>query len=123
TSFVRPTPAGAVAVAPTRLGLGLAALGRPAYHTLGHGRDLAGATAWAALRDRCHAVLDAAWAAGVRYVDTARSYGDGETFLSRWATARGLGPEALLVGSKWGYTYVGGWQVDAPVHEVKDHDV
>jgi aryl-alcohol dehydrogenase-like predicted oxidoreductase len=29
----------------------------------------------------------------------------------------------VVVGSKWGYRYVGGWQLDAPVHEVKDHSV
>jgi aryl-alcohol dehydrogenase-like predicted oxidoreductase len=27
------------------------------------------------------------------------------------------------VGSKWGYTYVGDWRVDARVHEVKDHSL
>ena len=29
----------------------------------------------------------------------------------------------MVVGSKWGYTYTAGWQVDAPVHEVKDHSL
>jgi aryl-alcohol dehydrogenase-like predicted oxidoreductase len=28
--------------------------------------------------------------------------------------------DAITVGSKWGYTYVGSWRLDAPVHEVKD---
>jgi aryl-alcohol dehydrogenase-like predicted oxidoreductase len=27
------------------------------------------------------------------------------------------------VGSKWGYTYTADWQVDADVHEVKDHSL
>ena len=27
------------------------------------------------------------------------------------------------MGSKWGYTYVGDWQVNARVHEVKDHSL
>ena len=27
------------------------------------------------------------------------------------------------MGSKWGYTYVGDWRVDAQVHEVKDHSL
>ena len=27
------------------------------------------------------------------------------------------------MGSKWGYTYVGDWQVDAHVHEMKDHSL
>ena len=29
----------------------------------------------------------------------------------------------MTVGSKWGYTYVGNWRVDARVHEVKDHSL
>jgi aryl-alcohol dehydrogenase-like predicted oxidoreductase len=50
-----------------RIGLGLAALGRPGYINLGHGRDLAGETDVSALERRTHEVLDAAHAAGVRY--------------------------------------------------------
>lgn len=29
----------------------------------------------------------------------------------------------LTVSSKWGYTYVGGWQRDADVHEIKEHSL
>ncbi len=103
------------------MGLGLAALGRPAYHNLGHARDLAGAHDVDAVRAHAWSVLDAAWAAGFRWLDVARSYGRGESFLRGWLDARGLGAQEALVASKWGYTYVGGWQIDAPVHEVKDH--
>ena len=53
-------------------------------------------------------MLDAAYAAGVRYVDAARSYGLAEAFLGTWLRARTLSPDALTIGSKWGYTYVGG---------------
>jgi aryl-alcohol dehydrogenase-like predicted oxidoreductase len=67
-----------------------------------------------------HAVLDAAYAAGVRYFDAARSYGEAEAFLATWLRRRGLAPGEVTVGSKWGYTYTAGWRVDAPVHEVKD---
>jgi len=103
-----------------RLGIGLAALGRPAYITAGRGADLAGGRTVADLRDRTFAVLDAAYAAGVRYVDAARSYGRAEEFLAAWLAAR---PEVddVEIGSKWGYRYVGGWRMDADVHEVKDH--
>lgn len=105
----------------TRLGLGLAALGRPAYHNLSHGDDLRGRQSHDALQAHCHDMLDAAWAAGIRTFDVARSYGDGEAFLRSWIDARGLAPSALTVGSKWGYTYVGDWRLDADVHERKDH--
>lgn len=107
----------------TRLGLGLAALGRPAYHNLGHGSDLEGARTVDALRVRCHQVLDAAWAAGLRYVDVARSYGQGEAFLRDWLLSRDLTRDDLTVGSKWGYVYTAAWRDDAGVHEVKDHSV
>ena len=68
-------------------------------------------------------MLDAAYDAGVRYVDAARSYGDAEAFLSGWLAARGRQPGDLAIGSKWGYTYVGGWRIDAEQHEVKDLSV
>jgi aryl-alcohol dehydrogenase-like predicted oxidoreductase len=105
----------------TKIGLGLAALGRPGYLTLGHADDLHGARDPAALERRCHAVLDAAWAGGVRWIDCARSYGRAEEFLAAWLRARAIGPDALTVSSKWGYTYTADWRTDAPVHEVKDH--
>ena len=104
----------------SRLGLGLAALGRPGYINLGHGDDLGGRKDVAALERNAHTVLDAAFEAGVRYFDAARSYGRAEEFLAFWLDRRGLPPGAVTVGSKWGYTYTAGWQVDAEVHEVKD---
>jgi aryl-alcohol dehydrogenase-like predicted oxidoreductase len=66
-------------------------------------------------------VLDAAYERGVRYVDVARSYGMAEEFLTSWLAQRGLPADALTVGSKWGYRYVGGWRMDAEVQEIKDH--
>lgn len=111
------------------LGLGLAALGRPGYINLGRDAELAelGADRTRdAMERRCHAVLDAAYAAGVRYFDCARSYGEAEAFLSSWLALRGLmGKADLVVGSKWGYRYTAEWRVDnggAP-HEVKDHSL
>lgn len=107
----------------SRLGLGLAALGRPAYINLGRERDFENERTIASLEQRCHRVLDAAFAAGIRYVDAARSYGNAEAFLSTWIKARQLPPHALTIASKWGYTYVGAWHMDAAVHEVKDLSV
>jgi aryl-alcohol dehydrogenase-like predicted oxidoreductase len=104
----------------SRIGLGLAALGRPAYINVGHGRDLGGATDVSALERRAHEVLDAAYAGGVRYFDAARSYGRAEEFLASWLDSRGISPGEVTVGSKWGYTYTGGWRLNADQHEVKD---
>jgi aryl-alcohol dehydrogenase-like predicted oxidoreductase len=104
-----------------RIGLGLAAVGRPGYINLGRSRDLDDLSV-AGLCARTWELLDAAYAAGVRYVDVARSYGRAEEFLASWLDAR---PEAtdVVAGSKWGYTYTAGWRTDADVHEVKDHSV
>lgn len=106
----------------TRMGLGLAALGRPGYINLGHNQDLPG-TEVAAMEQHAHSVLDAAWEAGVRYFDAARSYGRAEEFLGSWLRARGVPPAAVTVGSKWGYTYTANWQIDADKHEVKEHSI
>lgn len=104
-----------------RLGLGLAALGRPAYINLGHGEDFPGGRTPEAMERHAHVVLDAAWDLGIRYVDAARSYGQAEAFLRSWLVARGIAPGAVVVGSKWGYRYVGDWRLEAERHEVKDH--
>lgn len=104
----------------TRIGLGLAALGRPGYINLGHAQDLAGQTDVESMERAAHDVLDAAYAGGVRYFDAARSYGRAEAFLASWLERRGFGPDDVTVGSKWGYTYTANWRVDAEVHEVKD---
>jgi aryl-alcohol dehydrogenase-like predicted oxidoreductase len=104
----------------SRLGLGLAALGRPGYINLGHGEDLAGRIDVADMERNAHEVLDAAYEGGVRYFDAARSYGKAEEFLASWLARRGLDPEDVAVGSKWGYTYTADWRVDAEEHEVKE---
>ncbi|MFE9249379.1 aldo/keto reductase [Streptomyces sp. NPDC007088] len=110
----------AVTTPTARIGLGLAAVGRPGYINLGRDRDLPGDRTVEELRARSHELLDAAYAQGVRYVDVARSYGRAEEFLADWLAAR---PEAtdVVVGSKWGYTYTAGWRTQAPSHETKDH--
>ncbi|MGY1634905.1 aldo/keto reductase [Geodermatophilus sp. SYSU D01186] len=101
------------------LGLGLAAVGRPAYITAGRDADLPGDRTPAALRARAHDLLDAAARLGVRYVDAARSYGLAEEFLASWLRGR-TGPPPF-VASKWGYRYTADWRPDAVRHEVKDH--
>jgi aryl-alcohol dehydrogenase-like predicted oxidoreductase len=73
-----------------------------------------------AMERNAHEVLDAALDGGVRYFDAARSYGKAEAFLASWLERRGLRPGEVTVGSKWGYTYTAGWEVDADPPEVKD---
>lgn len=106
----------------SRLGLGLAAIARPAYITAGRGAGIGDDRAVETLRARTRDLLDAGYAAGIRYVDVARSYGRAEEFLAGWLADR---PDTgdVEIGSKWGYRYVGGWRTDAEQHEVKDHSL
>jgi aryl-alcohol dehydrogenase-like predicted oxidoreductase len=104
------------------LGVGLAAVGRPAYLNAGRAGDLGEDRSVDALRRRTADVLDAAYAGDIRYIDTARSYGRAEEFLADWLASR---PEVtdVVIASKWGYTYVGEWRLDSSVHEVKEHSL
>jgi aryl-alcohol dehydrogenase-like predicted oxidoreductase len=104
-----------------RLGLGLAALGRPGYLNLGHGSDLGADRSVEGLRCHAHGVLDAAYEAGVRAFDAARSYGRAEEFLGQWLRSRQ--PADVVVSSKWGYVYTADWRIEADPPEVKHHDV
>lgn len=104
-----------------RFAVGLAALGRPAYINVGRVDALPADRSVESLRAATWQVLDAAYAAGVRWVDTARSYGRAEEFLGGWLADRGH--DDVTVSSKWGYAYVGDWRLDAPVHEVKEHSL
>ena len=107
----------------TPIGLGLAALGRPGYINLGHADDLRHQYEPALMAAQTAVLCDAAWAAGIRYFDAARSYGRAEEFLGAWLRARTPDRTSLTVGSKWGYTYTAGWCTDATVHEVKEHSL
>ncbi|WP_290802103.1 aldo/keto reductase [Herbiconiux sp.] len=109
----------------SRIGLGLAAVGRPAYITVGRAHDLGGDSDRSidALRERAHNLLDAAWWLGIRYVDCARSYGRAEEFLGSWLAAHPGRRDELTIGSKWGYEYTGDWRMDAPAHERKEHSL
>ncbi|MGB7340860.1 MAG: aldo/keto reductase [Phototrophicaceae bacterium] len=107
----------------SKMGLGLAALGRPGYINLEHGLDLDKEYEVEAMEANTHAVLDAAYAAGIRYFDVARSYGKAEEFLASWLKARAISPDDVTISSKWGYSYTADWQVNATQHEVKEHSL
>jgi len=117
---MRMTALGRRGVPASQLGVGLAAVARPGYITLGRAYDLPAERTPEALFTRTAAILDAARDVGVRYVDVARSYGRAEEFLARWLRERALPAGALTVGSKWGYRYTAGWQIEARVHEEKE---
>jgi aryl-alcohol dehydrogenase-like predicted oxidoreductase len=116
-------PFGSTGLSVSPIGIGLAALGRPGYITIGHADALGRNYDVTAMEAGAHRVLDKAYAMGVRYFDAARSYGRAEAFLASWLQRRGIPPGDVVVGSKWGYTYTAGWQVEAAAHEVKEHSL
>lgn len=102
-----------------RIGLGLAALGRPGYINLGHSDDLQGNYDVLDMEAHAHKMLELAYQKGIRYFDAARSYGKAEQFLAEWMADK----HDLVIGSKWGYTYTADWKVDADQHEIKEHSI
>ncbi|MFG2543589.1 aldo/keto reductase [Streptomyces sp. NPDC048594] len=108
---------GATGLTLPALSVGTAAVGRPAYLTLDHGRDVTDPSL-AGMRRLTFEVLDTAYASGIRHVDTAHSYGLAERFTSQWMESRGACD--LFLTSKWGYSYVGDWRLETFPQEVKD---
>jgi aryl-alcohol dehydrogenase-like predicted oxidoreductase len=104
----------------SRIGLGLAALGRPGYINVGHAKDLRSIDKHM-MEQQTHEVLSTAYQQGLRYIDVARSYGDAEAFLASWLNT--VKPRDTIIGSKWGYTYTANWQVQADKHEIKEHSI
>lgn len=115
------TPLGNTGLKVTKMGLGLAALGRPGYINIGHDTSLGPDKSIENMEVNAHKVLDTAWENGIRYIDTARSYGHAEVFLSSWLKSRSIKPAEITISSKWGYVYTADWQVDAEYHEIKYH--
>ena len=101
------------------IGLGTAAIGRPQYinirqeETAGFSLD--------AFRRKGMAILDEAYAQGVRYFDTAPGYGMAEQMLIDWLTTKN--DPTIELATKWGYTYVANFDPNATQHEVKEHSL
>jgi len=104
----------------TKIGLGLAAIGRPEYINIR--TDHAIDKSEAAFKKNAHLLLDEAYKLGVRYFDTAPSYGNGEAYLGQWNSDRNY--DDVVLGTKWGYTYVANWELGFNgKHEVKEHSL
>ncbi|TXE16707.1 aldo/keto reductase [Psychroserpens burtonensis] len=104
----------------TKIGLGLAALGRPDYINIRQNSNIDKSKI--AFKRNAFEVMDFAYKNGVRYFDTAPSYGLGEQFLLEWKNARQH--KDLMLSTKWGYTYVANWELGYEgKHEIKEHSV
>lgn len=104
----------------TKIGLGLAALGRPEYINIRKEKDIDKSEA--AFKNNALAMLNSAYHLGIRYFDTAPSYGKGEAFLTEWQNK--LQYTDTELATKWGYTYVANWKLNFKGnHEIKEHSI
>ncbi|MFK7937368.1 MAG: aldo/keto reductase [Saprospiraceae bacterium] len=102
-----------------QIGLGTAAIGRPQYINIRQKE----ATPFSldAFRQKGFSMLDAAYAQGVRYFDTAPGYGLAEQLLIDWVATKN--DATIEIATKWGYTYVANFDPNAEQHEVKEHSL
>lgn len=89
-----------------RLGLGMAALGRPGYINLDRnavfGSDV---RTLDTMQTQANLVLDRLFkSTDLPWVDCARSYGLSEKFTSEYLRKNKIAPEKVYVSSKWGYS-------------------
>jgi len=104
----------------TKIGLGLAALGRPEYINIRDGNTPN--KSQEAFMENAFSVLNFAYKQGIRYFDTAPSYGKGEQFLINWNSK--YQHKDVTLSTKWGYTYVADWKLGFNgAHEVKEHSL
>ncbi|NJB83694.1 aldo/keto reductase [Wenyingzhuangia aestuarii] len=104
----------------TKIGLGLAALGRPEYINIRDEKNIDKSES--SFKNNAFEMLNAAYQLGIRYFDTAPSYGKGESFLKEWQKTTQHSDSILA--TKWGYTYVANWQLGYKgAHEVKEHSL
>ncbi len=102
----------------TKFGLGMAALGRPEYINIRTSSKIDKSKQ--AFKQNAFLVLDEAYKHGIRYFDTAPSYGKGETYLKEWQAVNNY--KDTVLGTKWGYTYVANWELGFKgKHEIKAH--
>ncbi|ANW95728.1 oxidoreductase [Wenyingzhuangia fucanilytica] len=104
----------------TKIGLGLAALGRPEYINIREDKNIDKSKE--AFKNNAYDMLNTAYDLGIRYFDTAPSYGKGEELLKTWQENNKHTDSTLA--TKWGYTYVANWELGYKGdHEIKEHSI
>lgn len=104
----------------TKIGLGLAALGRPDYINIRE--DINIDKSIEAFKINALNVLDESYSLGIRDFDVAPSYGLGEQFLKDWNDSRNH--KDVNLSTKFGYTYVANWELGfSGKHEIKEHSI
>lgn len=89
-----------------RVGLGMAALGRPGYINLNRESTLGNDRPVEWMQKQANCVMDKLFEISKErpWLDCARSYGLSEKFVGEYLRSRGIIPENVYVSSKWGYS-------------------
>lgn len=101
------------------IGLGTAAIGRPHYINIR--QEAVAAFDLEQFKSNGIAVLEVAYNQGIRYFDTAPNYGIAEELVLNWAKAKA--DKTIEIATKWGYSYTANFDIDAEIHEVKEHSL
>jgi aryl-alcohol dehydrogenase-like predicted oxidoreductase len=90
-----------------RLGLGMAALGRPGYINLDRSSVLGAERTIEMMLSQANSVMDKLFAcssSSLPWIDCARSYGLSERFVGEYLRSKSIAPDEVYVSSKWGYS-------------------
>jgi aryl-alcohol dehydrogenase-like predicted oxidoreductase len=103
-----------------QIGLGTAAIGRSLYINIREEVESKPFDKQEFIKEG-EALLDFAYAKGIRILDTAPGYGLAESLVTQWLQKQDI--TDVAVSSKWGYTYVADFSATAEEHEVKEHSL
>lgn len=102
------------------IGLGTAAIGRPIYINVRHEKPRVDLSLQE-FRENGIRMLDDAYAKGVRFFDASPGYGLAESLLIEWLQQKN-DPD-IIVATKWGLSYAADFDINAAVHEIKEHSL
>ncbi|MBX9886905.1 MAG: aldo/keto reductase [Flavobacteriaceae bacterium] len=102
------------------IGLGTAAIGRPIYINIRHEKPRVDLSL-EEFRKKGVRILDDAYDKGVRFFDASPGYGLAESLLIEWL--RQKNDPDIIVATKWGLSYVANFDINAAVHEIKEHSL
>jgi aryl-alcohol dehydrogenase-like predicted oxidoreductase len=103
-----------------KIGFGTAAIGRPIYINIRHENPRVDLSL-PAFRENGLKILDDAYNKGIRFFDASPGYGLAESLLIDWLQQKN-DPD-IIVATKWGLSYVAGFDIKAEVHEIKEHSL
>lgn len=102
------------------IGLGTAAIGRPVYINIRHDKPRVDLSLPEFIKNGIR-ILDDAYDKGVRFFDASPGYGLAESLLIQWLYQKN--DQDINVATKWGLSYTADFDINAAVHEIKEHSL